>query len=234
MAAVLACGEGAVLSHVDAAALLDLIEPRGTTIHVTVATRNGRHRPGLAIHRSRLHPDDRDVEAGIPVTSVSRTLLDLADTFSPTQLRRAYEQAEKNRLLDLRSIRALVARSNGRRGASKLCALLDYDPTAATDAKSDLELLFLDHLRDARLPLPSTNVLVEGYLVDAFWPEARLVVELDSYEFHSDRETFERDRRKIADLRLAGFDALPFTHRQLTEEPAWVVDTVRAHLRRAA
>ena len=84
------------------------------------------------------------------------------------------------------------------------------------------------------LELVDGRHLVGGYLVDAYWPVARLVVELDSYEFHSDREAFERDRRKIADLRLAGYEVLPITHRQLDREPAWVVDTVRTHLRRVA
>jgi len=234
MAAVLACGEGAVLSHVDAAALWGLIEPRGTKIHVTVSTRNGRRRPGLTIHRSQLHPDDRDCVDEIPVTSVSRTLLDLTTTFSPAQLRRAYEGAERRGELDIRSIERLLRRSNGRRGIAALRTLIDYDPAPALDAMSELELLFLDLVRDAGLPSPAGNVLVENYLVDAYWPAARLVVELDSYEFHSGRRVFERDHRKIADLRLAEYEVLPLTYRQVTEDPTWVASTVRRHLNRAA
>jgi very-short-patch-repair endonuclease len=161
------------------------------------------------------------------VTSTARTLLDLSDVVSPLVLRRAYERAEELGVLDTKALHKLLARSNGRRGVSALRALLDYDPTAAAQAESELERLFLDLLRSAGLPEPQVGVLIDGYLVDAFWPEANLVVELDGYEFHRDRETFERDREKAAKLRLAGRTLIALTYRQVTNEPDWVLTTVR-------
>lgn len=235
MAAVLAFGPEAVLSHWDAAALWDLVRPRGTQFHVTTDTRAGiPRREGLTPHRSRMHPEDRERMDGIPVTSVPRTLLDLAEVADPHQLQRVYEEAARLELLDIRTIERLLARSNGRRGVGALRALLDYDPGPAADALSELERLFCDLIRDAGLPMPSLNVLVEGFLVDAYWPAARLVVELDGYEYHRGREAFERDHAKIGRLRLAGYEVLPLTYRQLTEEPDWVVRAIGSLLERGA
>lgn len=233
MAAVLAFGPDAVLSHWDAAALWILVELRGTRFHVTIDTRSGiPRRPGLTPHRSQLHPEDRARVDGIPVTSVPRTLLDLAEVLDPHGLQRAYEEAARIRALDVREIERLLARSNGRRGVGALRALLHYDPSAAADARSELERLFCDLIRDAGLPMPSVNVLVEGFLVDAYWPAAGLVVELDGYEYHHDRDAFERDHAKLGRLRLAGYEVLPLTYLQVTEEPEWVVGAVRSLLER--
>ncbi len=235
MAAVLAFPEGAVLSHFDAAALWDLCSPRGTSFHVTIPTRAGiPRRDRLIPHRSRLDAEDIDCVDGIPVTAVARTLLDLAGTGGRTSLRRAYEEAERLGLLDLGAIAALLDRSNGRRGVGRLRALCGYDPGPAARSVSELERLFLDRVREAGLPPPAVNVLVDGYLVDAFWPAADLVVELDGYEFHRSRAAFERDRAKWVALRTAGREVLPFTHRQLTGRGDWVVATIRTQLGRAA
>jgi very-short-patch-repair endonuclease len=231
MAAVLACGEEALLSHWDAAGLWDLWGGDRTRVHVTVGGGSRRRRAGLVVHRSGIwHPDDRDTIAGIPVTSLSRTLLDLAELASATELQRVYEAAAKRALVDLRAIERLLARSNGRRGAGRLRVLLDYDPTAAAQAKSELERLFLDLVRRAGLPTPQVNVLVEGYEVDAYWPEARLVVELQSYEHHSDRETFKRDHVRGARLKLVGYEFLPLTYSQVTDGARASAATVRTLL----
>ena len=234
MAAVVAIGAGAVLSHHAAAALWDLRRCPPGPIDVTIDRRARRPRRGITVHASALHPEDREVIDAIPVTSLARTLLDLGETATPTQHRRAYERAERLELLDTRSMDRLLGRSNGRRGVGTLRALLDYDPTTAARAVSELEALFLDLVRADALPLPEVNVLVEGFLVDAFWPDARLVVELDGYEHHRDREAFERDRFKQAKLRVAGYDVVAFTYRQVVERPAWVADVVRGLLGRAA
>jgi very-short-patch-repair endonuclease len=231
MAAVLAFGDGAVLSHRHAAALWGLAGPVDTAIDVTVDGRNGRsRRKGLTPHRSRLHPEDRNSRYGIPVTSVARTLLDLAEAVSPTQLQRAYEAAERLELLDMRGLDAVLERGSGRRGVGLVRALADYDPTAAARARSELERRFLDLVRAAELPTPLVNTYVEGLEVDAHWPAARLVVELDSYEFHRGRLAFERDRAKIARLRLAGYEVLPLTDRLLRQERDWVVQSLRTLL----
>jgi very-short-patch-repair endonuclease len=235
MAAVLAYGYGALLSHGDAAALQGIRKAGSGRIHVTVDTRAGLgRRDGLVPHRSRIRLEDRESVDGIPVTSVPRTLLDLAEILDPQGLRRAYEEAARLELLDVRAIERLLARSNGRRGVSALRALLDYDPGPAAETRSELERLFLNLVRAAGLPLPSVNVLVEGFLVDAYWPSARLVVELDGYEYHRGRPAFERDHAKVARLRLAGYEVLPLTHLQVSAQSAWVSGAVRSLLERPA
>ena len=160
------------------------------------------------------------------MTSVARTLLDLAAVLDATRLRRAYEQAERAGGLDLTAIVDVLERTRGHRGARRLRRLIGYDPAAAAAAESELERIFLDLLRSHGVPGPQVNVLVEGFLVDAYWPDAGLVVELDGYEFHNDREAFERDRRRIVELRAAGHEVLPLTYSQVAREPRWTVDAV--------
>jgi hypothetical protein len=185
MAAVLACGEGALLSHRDAAMLWNLRQTDRTAIDVTVAGARRRRRSRIAVHSTaEIHADDRAEVDGIPVTSIARTLLDLAEVVPAEHLRRAYEAAERRELLDMQAVRELITRSSGRRGLPALLALLDYDPREAVESKSDLESRFLDLVREACLPLPQLNVLVEDFQIDAYWPEARLVVELQSWEHH--------------------------------------------------
>lgn len=233
MAATLARGPRALLSHGAAGALWELVEWRAGPVDVTVARGGSRPQAGLRPHvAASLRADDRKVVDGIPVTSVARTLLDLAAVLEAPRLRDAYEEAERHGVLDLFATRALLARSNGHRGVGALRSLLEYDPTLGARAERGLERLFLALLRRFGLPLPQVNVLVDGYLVDAFWPEANLVVELDSYEFHRDRATFERDREKLANLRAAGREALAFTYRQVSDSPDWVVGVVEAMLAR--
>jgi very-short-patch-repair endonuclease len=235
MAAVLAGGEGALLSHRDAAALWNLRSTNRTSIDVTVMGGSRRSRRRLTFHSAiEIHPDDRAEVESIPVTSVARTLLDLAEVVPLEHLRRAYEAAERHELLDMQAVHALVARSNGRRGLAALLALLDYDPREAVESKSDLESRFLDLVREAVLPLPRLNVLVEGFLVDAYWPEARLVIELQSWEHHGHRQAFERDNSKLVRLQLAGYTVLPVSDRQLRYEAEWVATSLRATLERAA
>jgi hypothetical protein len=170
---------------------------------------------------------------GIPVTSVPRTLLDLAEVSDAKGIRRAYEDAARLELLDVRAVERVLARALGRRGFTPLRDLLGYDPNPATQTRSELERLFLDRVRDGGIPPPAVNVLVEGFLVDAYWPAARLVVELDGYEYHRGRAAFERDHAKLGRLRLAGYEVLPLTHLQLTNELAWVIGAIRSLLDRA-
>jgi hypothetical protein len=163
IAAVLACGEAALLSHWDAATLRDLCGGNRSRVHVTVPGGSRRRRAALVVHRTEAwHPDDRGEIDGIPVTSLPRTLLDVAELASRTQLQRAYEAAARRELVDVSAIERLLDRSNGRRGVGPLRALLEYDPAAAAQARSELERLFLDLVRQAGLPTPQVNVLVEG------------------------------------------------------------------------
>jgi very-short-patch-repair endonuclease len=220
LAAVRAVGTDAVLSHRDAAALHGLRRCDRRLVEVTT-TSHLRSRPGIAVHQARvLDPRDRNTIAGIPVTSIPRTLLDLAAVVDRIPLRRAFEEAERLRVLDTRALQDLLDRSNGHRGVSALGALLAHDPAPTTESKSELEARFMDVIRDHDLPVPQLNVLVEGHLVDAYWPAARLVIELQGYQFHSHRTAFERDHAKLARLKLAGFETLAFTSRQVTMERA--------------
>jgi very-short-patch-repair endonuclease len=230
MAAVLATGPGALLSHRSAAMLHGLRATNRATIEVTVARRTRRRR-SIAVHQARtLHPRDRARQDGIPVTSVARTLLDLAEVVPAAQLQRAYEQAERLRVLDLRAVHELLGRANGRRGVNALRDLASYDPARAVEAQSELELRFLDLVREEGLPAPQVNVVVEGFTVDAHWPSAGLVVELQGYAYHSVREAFERDHERFAQLKLAGYEVLALTWHQVTEKPAWVAVAIRTLL----
>jgi hypothetical protein len=230
MAAVLACGPDALLSHRDAGTLWNLLTITGSRIDVT-APRSLDGRPGISLHRARrVHPADRAEVDGIPVTSVARTLLDLAAVVPSRRLERAVDAAKRLQLFDLREIDRLLERSRGRRGRRALIAAIGaYRPSGLL--RSELERLFLDAFRDAGLPQPSTNLFVAGEEVDAVWPDSRLVVEFDSHEFHRTRAAFERDRIRDAQLQRAGYRVLRFTHRRLESEPAAIVDTVRALLK---
>ena len=235
MAAVLACGTGAFLSHQSAGALWGLRPTSRATIDVTTP---GRTRPissGISVHRVRHpHSDDRCVRDGIPVTTVARTLLDLAEVVSPTQLRRAFEEADRLELIDIRAIEQLLERSRGRRGLKPLAAVLATHRGPAPPIRSELERLFLDLCHRTDLPPPSVNAHVADLEVDALWPEQRLIVELDGYAFHRTRASFEHDRTRDATLQLAGYRVLRVTHRRLEAEPAAVADAVRSLLTQEA
>jgi very-short-patch-repair endonuclease len=226
MAAVLACGDEALLSHLSAGALWDAMPIRGSRIHVT-AVRGLRARRGIVLHQvRRLHPDDVTVLDGIPVTSLARTFLDLAEVLPPPQLARVWDEAERRGLLDVRAIQRICGRSRGRHGLGPLTALStahrEVPPT-----KSELEALFFDFCRSQRLPLPQCNVLVAGLEVDFYWPDKKLVVELDGWEFHRTRAAFERDRERDTILDAARLRHLRITHRRLTRDPTGVAALIR-------
>jgi very-short-patch-repair endonuclease len=227
MAAVLATGEGALLSHWSGAALRDLASPAGRVVHV-IAPGGSRLNPeGIVKHRARnLHPEERDEVDGIPVCTVSRLLLDLAPSMSPGRLMTALEDAEKRGDLDAGAIRRVCGRNRGHRGARRLLrALARYAPP--DDTRSPLERRFSRFCRAQKLPIPSFNVVVEGHDVDVLWPQARLIVELDSWKHHGTRGAFERDRARDAELMLAGYRVMRLTWRRLSEEPERVAGIIR-------
>jgi very-short-patch-repair endonuclease len=222
MAAVLACGPGAVLSHWAAAWVWRLLELEYDLIEVTVP-RTNRRRPGLRIHRSRsLGAEDVCMHRGIPVTTPARTLLDLADVAPARDLERAFDEAMTQRLTSHAALVAVVERSHGHRGTGKLRDLLTRSEEPAL-TRSEAEERFLALLREAGLPAPEVNASVGAYLADFAWRERRLVVEVDGYRFHSSRAAFERDRRRDAELNAAGFRVVRITWRQLVEEPVAVI-----------
>jgi Protein of unknown function (DUF559) len=228
---VLAVGADAVLSHRTAAALWELGMVPGSRVDVTVCSRSRRSRPGVAVHLTReLLDKDRARRAGIPVTSVARTLLDIAEVVPSHQLERAVGEAERLRLFDLRAIDDVRARGNGRRGIGALAAAVEAQRLPAPFTRSELERQFIDLCREHGLPPPLVNHMVCGFEVDAVWAEPRLVVELDGYEFHRTRRAFEHDRARDAALQLAGYRVLRFTQRRIEREPDAVAAAVRSML----
>jgi very-short-patch-repair endonuclease len=154
----------------------------------------------------------------------------MAAVLPRTDLERALEQAERQELFDLAATQELIQRSRGHRGIGRLRRAIDsYRPAALT--RSELERRFLGLIRAARLPEPSVNCLVEGHVVDLFWPHRRLVVELDGFETHRTRRAFEHDRRRDEDLKLAGIDVLRLTWRRIKREPREVVERLGTLLR---
>jgi hypothetical protein len=179
-------------------------------------------------HTRRLLPDDVTECDAIPVTSVARTILDLAEVLPPRELQRVVEQAERLHLFDLGAINALLARSARRRGMRALKAALAEIEDEPPRVNSDWERDFLDFCEDHGLPRPELNAMAEGYEVDALWREAKLVVELDSYSFHRSRSAFENDRLKDGALQLAGYRVIRITWRRLANEPKAVAELLSA------
>jgi uncharacterized protein DUF559/putative AbiEi antitoxin of type IV toxin-antitoxin system len=228
MAAVLACGEAALLSHRSAAELWGIGTYLDIRIDVTVPDRSGRHRPHIAVHRPRSLPEeDRGELDGIPVTTPARTIRDLASVVGASRLQRAFHEADRLGLLDVPALAALCTRTSGRRGAGRLRALLATHIGPSPGTRSALEHRFLDLCHRAGLPTPAINVPVCDYEVDALWPAQRLVVELDGYAFHHARKAFETDRTRDAALQLAGYRVLRVTHRRLVDDPSAVIETIR-------
>ena len=219
MAAVLSCGHGAALSHRASGAVWEL-GPWPTGIIDVSVTRNRGPRAGVRIHRVK--PFELVTKDGFPVTSVMRTLVDLAATEPGPRVERAYEHADRLGLLDINFLEAECA---GRRG-SKLLRQLVEEGREAPRSKNELERALLDVCRHHGIPLPSQNVMVHGVEVDAYWPDSRLVVELDGYEWHKTRKAFEEDRRRDAFLARYGIRVLRFTWRQLTRQPEVVGEAI--------
>jgi predicted transcriptional regulator of viral defense system len=218
LAAVLSCGPGALLSHRSAACLWGIRLAANAKIDVTVIRGGSHARFGVTIHHARGLTDlDRTLISAIPVTDLPRTLLDLADVVSPHQLELAVEVAERRRLLDMRAIEELLERSNGRRGVRRLRSALSL-PTGAIDTRSPLERRFLAFCGKHDLPRPQVNVVVAGYEVDAHWPAAKLVAELDSVTYHHTRAAFERDRAKDIQLQLDGQRVIRVTDRRIESD----------------
>jgi hypothetical protein len=193
-----------------------------------------RKRRGIRLHYTRsLASVDRAVYRGIPVTSVALTLLGLAQDLRPSEVERALERTERLRILDTRAVESVLTRYRGHRGAAVLrdITLRLREPE---DVREELERLFAAFCRRYKLPPPVFNPLVNGYLVDVLWRDQRLIIELDSWAWHSQRSSFEDDRARDGKLLLAGDLVLRITWRRLTEEPDAVADMIRRALRHRA
>jgi very-short-patch-repair endonuclease len=200
LAAVLASGPGALLSHRAAGSLQGLLSA-SPLFDVTV--RHARKkREGIVIHRSRLiHPEDRSSVRGIPVTSIARTLVDLADGFSDERLAKTVHEAEVQRVFDLDAIERTLARLPGRAGRHRLRRVLAAYQPEPHFLRSEAERRLKRLCRDHSLPQPQFNVNVAGYELDAYWPDANLAVETDGARTHHTHRAFHEDRAR--DRRLA-------------------------------
>ena len=232
MAAVLACGPGAALSHRSAAAHRGL-RPGAGRIEVTVGRHLRASRAGIDLHRSTtLAPTDVEVVRAIPCTSVARTLLDLAEVVGRRSVERAVDQAEVLRVFDPRAINDVLDRANGRRGAAALRAVLAEHAPGDTLTRSELEERFLALSRAAGVPRPRVNawIALPGHEIQAdfVWERRRLIVETDGHGAHGTRAAFERDRTRDRHLLLAGWRVVRFTWRQVVHEPDEVIGTLAA------
>lgn len=241
LAAVLSCGDGAVLSHGSAAELIGLWDKRPALIDVIPPRRAGREIAGVRWHNVR-RPDAREIESrqGIPCTTPSRTLVDMAGRLGATSLRRMVEQAAVLRMLDVPEIDRVLARGR-RRGAPRLRAILAAwrSPDEQVPRfRSLLEARFLPVLVEAGVPRPQCNVVpqVDGkpvemdgrpIEVDLLWQDQRLVIETDGEETHGTQAAFQKDRKRDQVLGAAGYRIARVTWAQLEDEPDAVVSRVR-------
>jgi hypothetical protein len=223
LAAVLAIGDEAVLSHRSAAGLWGIRPWNGTFTEMTAPGRGGiTKRPGRIVHRSRdLPPTERAVERGVPVTTVPRTLLDLAAVVPAHHLRRAVERAVQADLFDLATVVAVLDAHPGRPGLRPLSALLaDFREHGEMTTRSDLEARVLQLCIDAGLPRPQVNRYDGVRESDFRWPAHRLVVEVDSWTFHGrTRRAFDADRARDRQLLRQGWRVARFTDRQILGNP---------------
>ncbi|HET7510069.1 MAG TPA: type IV toxin-antitoxin system AbiEi family antitoxin domain-containing protein [Solirubrobacterales bacterium] len=237
-AATLACGEGAVISHRSAAAILRLIDKGPAVIDVIAPGARGRKIDGIRFHRVRApRPDEVGTVAGIPCTSPSRTLVDLASVVGDWTLRSAFERAAQRRSLDIPEIERAI--DPGRRGVGSLRALVEAWRQAAPltkkgRLKSPLEAKVLPLLVQRHLPAPLLNAPVQianGRIeVDFLWPDHYFVLEADSRDFHGTHLAFERDRWRDRELMRAGYATLRVTHRQAETEAAAIADTIASRI----
>jgi very-short-patch-repair endonuclease len=223
VAALLACGPAAVLSHRSAAGLLYLLPFATGPVEVTTAGAGSRSHVGVRVHRSRrVGPQEKTWRQGLPVTTTPRTLLDLAETVGPTHLEQAVAEAKHRRLVTAAALLAYLDGAHGRRGVPRVRAVLEREGGPAF-TRSVAERRLLSLLRTAGLPAPQVNASLAGYEVDFLWARERVVAEVDGYAYHSSRGAFERDRRRDADLGDLDHRVIRFTWLQLRCEPLSVV-----------
>ncbi|KAA0271869.1 MAG: DUF559 domain-containing protein [Acidobacteria bacterium] len=229
-AALLAIGPDPLLTHISSAARQDLMRSTAT-IHVSISSRVQRRLEGVIVHRPRrIDPEDRVLIDGLPMTSIPRTLLDLAQILPITRLEKVVESADRLEVLDIGAVRDAIERYRGHQGEKPLKRIIGrFISTPNTNEGTERE--FQLFLRKHGLPTPQTNVLVEGLLVDCWWQEARFVVELDSQAWHKTWHAHERDRKRDATLLRAGISSLRITSNRLHREPDEVVRDLAAGLR---
>jgi hypothetical protein len=225
LAAVLACGEGAVLSGRAAAHLWGLLKGPAPPLEVTAPTE--RRVKGVKTRRARRAKRETTTWRGIPVTTPARTLVDLAAVVDAADLARACHEAGVRHRTTPKQVEAVLARRPNAPGAGRLRAVLRGEVHVTL---SKLESRFLDCLRAAELPLPVTNRTAGGRRVDCRWSEQRLTVELDSYRYHHTRHAWERDRRREREAFARGDEFRRYTYADVTEDPRLMLRELRVLL----
>lgn len=219
MAALLACGKGSAISHWSAAAIWQLSDRVRAKVEVIMHDVVRSRRPGIVVHRATtLRQDEVTRLEGVAVTTIPRTLLDLASVATQRQLERALAQAEHERALSPEVLGAMLTRHPNHPGRGRLQALLESDMEPAF-TRSEAEERMLALIRKSKLRAPETNVRVQDCEVDFLWRIEQLVVEVDGFAFHRAKHSFEIDRRRDADLAAGGFRVMRVTWRQIAEEP---------------
>lgn len=233
MAAVLACGDGAVLSHSSAAALWRIGFERRSEIELSLPSRSHRRVPGLRIHRRpSLSASDTTTRHNIPVTTPTQTLIDLALRLDRRQIERAINEADKYDRVHPPQLRKALEARTGEPGVARLRHILDRRTFRLT--KEELERRFLPLARKAGLPVPLTGQWVNGFEVDFYWPDLGLVVETDGLRYHRTPAEQARDRLRDQAHTAAGLTQLRFTHEQVRYEPEHVLAVLRAVASRLA
>jgi len=228
MAAVLACGPEAFLSHRTALALWDLQQKESGAIEVTVRGPGKPGSEGVLVRCTRVLADQDVTEVdGIPVTSLAWTMVDYAASATQRQVRSVLEALERRRIYIGRELDELLERTPNRKGVRTLRKAIAEITGPAPWHQSVLEEAFHELIRGSDLPDYEANVLVEGELVDALWRDERVIVELDGFTFHKTRAQFETDRRRDAKLTVAGYKVLRITQQRLQNEPESVLADIR-------
>jgi very-short-patch-repair endonuclease len=227
MGAVLACGDGAVLSHESAAALWAIRKETWSEIHVSVPRSADPRHAGIEVHRrSALPSEDSTSRRNIPVTEPVRTLIDLGTRLRPYALEAAINEADKLDLIDPAALGAALQDRRGERGVRPLRWILERGEFVLTD--SELERRFLRIAKRSALGKPLTQQWVNGFRVDFYWPELSLVVETDGLRYHRTPSEQARDRLRDQAHVAAGMKQLRFTHWQVRYDPKQVERTLRA------
>lgn len=231
MAAVLACGPEAVLSHTSAGGIWAIHTGTESPIHVTVPATTTRVHPGIRVHRrARLASPDTSRCMGVPVTSPARTLVDLGTCLSPRQLEAAINEADKRSLVSPETLRSKIAKDPRLRGAGALRRILDRADFVLTD--SELERRFLPLARRAGLPTPQTGRYVNGFKADFYWPDLGLIVETDGLRYHRTAAQQVRDTLRDQVHTAAGLTTLRYAHWQIRYDGVHVLETLSAVARR--
>lgn len=227
-AAAMACGTDAVVSHRSAAELFGLLPEAERDFDVTVVARNPHRQAGIRIHRvAQLPRHEVTTMRGMRVTSVARTICDLAATEPEREVVAAFQEALYRKLVTERPLAAIIRREPRRRGAPVIRALIE-DPRMTRSEKERLLLRLIDA---AQLPRPLTNVRVHGYLIDVFWPAERLAVEFDGRDAHGHRLAFESNRKRDQVLLAHGVRVMRVTGHHLGREPVATVTRIAQALR---